>query len=345
MSSRHVFWNGHEPSPGQYYFEDRYDLVHVFKSTSGACAAFLANYDTQYSVTVNFGNGRYNLPPWSISVLHDCKTDVFNTARTAATGCRHGQMTSVVWAMPWESYKEETASAFSSGTFTKDGLVEQVDMTSGKTDCLCITISSNKAFLKNGKYPVLTVMSAYGTMENPRLTFTRQVKLKAGVNQLSLLSVSSGLANVGVHLERWNVGVLGPVTLKGLNSGTWDMSKWMWSYKVGLKGESQELYTISGSSSARWAGGSWLAKKQPLTWYKTYFSAPWGNDPLALYMSSMGKGQIWINGRNVGRHWPPHTQPGVAAPGAATRDSSKRTSVGAIVDNLLRDGITSRGRG
>jgi len=27
----YVFWNGHEPSPGQYYFEDRYDLVKFIK--------------------------------------------------------------------------------------------------------------------------------------------------------------------------------------------------------------------------------------------------------------------------------------------------------------------------
>lgn len=38
--------------------------------------------------------------------------------------------------------------------------------------------------------------------------------------------------NAGVHYETWNTGVLGPVTLKGVNSGTWDMSKWKWSYKV-----------------------------------------------------------------------------------------------------------------
>ncbi|KAK2968952.1 hypothetical protein RJ640_029759 [Escallonia rubra] len=29
-----------------------------------------------------------------------------------------------------------------------------------------------------------------------------------------------------------------------------------------------------------------------------------GNEPLALDMSSMGKGQIWINDEGVGRHWP-----------------------------------------
>ncbi|KAJ6698962.1 BETA-GALACTOSIDASE RELATED [Salix purpurea] len=27
----YVFWNGHEPTPGNYYFEDRYDLVKFIK--------------------------------------------------------------------------------------------------------------------------------------------------------------------------------------------------------------------------------------------------------------------------------------------------------------------------
>ena len=38
--------------------------------------------------------------------------------------------------------------------------------------------------------------------------------------------------NVGVHFETWNAGVLGPVTLKGVNEGTRDLSKQKWSYKV-----------------------------------------------------------------------------------------------------------------
>lgn len=38
--------------------------------------------------------------------------------------------------------------------------------------------------------------------------------------------------NVGVHFETWNAGVLGPVTLKGLNEGSRDLSKQKWSYKV-----------------------------------------------------------------------------------------------------------------
>lgn len=58
-----------------------YSQAHVFKAKSGACAAFLANYDTKYSVKVTFGNVQYDLPAWSISILPDCKTAVFNTAR------------------------------------------------------------------------------------------------------------------------------------------------------------------------------------------------------------------------------------------------------------------------
>lgn len=35
--------------------------------------------------------------------------------------------------------------------------------------------------------------------------------------------------------DTWEVRILGPVTLKGLNKGELDMSKWKWSYKVCLK--------------------------------------------------------------------------------------------------------------
>lgn len=55
--------------------------AHVFKSRSGACAAFLANYNQHSYATVSFGNKHYNLPPWSISILPDCKNTVYNTAR------------------------------------------------------------------------------------------------------------------------------------------------------------------------------------------------------------------------------------------------------------------------
>lgn len=38
--------------------------------------------------------------------------------------------------------------------------------------------------------------------------------------------------------------------------------------QIGLKGETLNLHTISGSASVEWVQGSLIAKNQPLTWYK-----------------------------------------------------------------------------
>ncbi|XP_027363193.1 beta-galactosidase-like isoform X2 [Abrus precatorius] len=296
--------------------------AHVFK-TSGASAAFLANYDTKSSAKAKFGSGQYDLPPWSISILPDCKTEVFNTAKVGAHSWLK-KMTPVNSAFTWQSYNEEPVSSSGRDSIAAEALWEQVNVTRDSTDYLWymtdVNINRNEGFLRNGQSPVLTVMSAghvlhvfingqlsgtvYGGLGNPKLTFSNNVKLRAGNNKLSLLSVAVGLPNVGTHFETWNAGVLGPVTLKGLNEGTRDLSRQKWSYKVGLKGEALSLHTVSGSNSVEWARGSLVAKKQPLSWYKATFSAPAGNDPLALDMNSMGKGEVWINGRSIGRHWP-----------------------------------------
>jgi hypothetical protein len=36
---------------------------------------------------------------------------------------------------------------------------------------------------------------------------------------------------------------------------------------------------------------------------QTTFDTPWGNDPVTLNLSSMGKGEVWINGESIGRYW------------------------------------------
>lgn len=57
--------------------------AHVFSSGPGRCAAFLANYHAKSAARVIFNNMHYNLPPWSISILPDCRNVVFNTARVS----------------------------------------------------------------------------------------------------------------------------------------------------------------------------------------------------------------------------------------------------------------------
>ncbi|KAL6996335.1 hypothetical protein U1Q18_006468, partial [Sarracenia purpurea var. burkii] len=301
-----------------------YQEARVFKSTSGICAAFLANYNTQSFATVAFGNMHYNLPPWSISILPDCKNTVYNTARVGAQSAQM-KMTPVVYdrGFSWQSFNEEPAAYYDDNTFTMVGLVEQINTTWDASDYLWymtdVAIDSSEGFFTSGKYPVLTVFSAghalhvfvngqlsgtaYGSLEDPRLTFRDAVNLRAGVNKIALLSIAVGLPNIGPHFETWNAGVLGPVSLNGLNEGRRDLSWQKWSYKIGLKGEALSLHSLSGSSSVEWMEASMVADKQPLTWYKTTFNAPAGDEPLALDMNSMSKGQIWINGHSIGRYW------------------------------------------
>ncbi|XAR67634.1 Beta-galactosidase [Bertholletia excelsa] len=307
-----------------------YQEARVFKSKSGACAAFLANYNSRSFAKVSFENMHYNLPPWSISILPDCKNTVYNTARVGAQTARM-RMTPAVYGrgFSWKSFNEEPAS-YDDNSFTMSGLLEQINTTRDVSDYLWymtdVRVGSNEGFLRSGNWPVLTVFSAghalhvfingrltgtvYGSLENPKLTFKEGVNLRAGVNKIALLSIAVGLPNVGPHFETWNAGILGPVSLNGLNEGRRDLAWQKWSYKVGLKGEALSLHSLSGSSSVEWIQGAYVAQQQPLTWYKTTFNAPSGDEPLALDMNSMGKGQIWINGQSIGRHWPAYKASG-----------------------------------
>ncbi|CAN1827209.1 Beta-galactosidase 1, partial [Linum perenne] len=302
----------------------RYQEARVFRTKSGACSAFLSNYNSRSYAKVLFGNMHYNLPPWSISILPDCKNTVYNTARVGAQTSRM-KMVPVPrrGGFSWQAYSEEP-SAEGDKSFTMAGLLEQINTTRDATDYLWymtdVEISSGESFLRNGNHPVLTVKSAghalhvyvngrlvgtgYGSLESPKLTFSQGVNLRAGINRFALLSIAVGLPNVGPHFETWNAGVLGPVTLSGLDEGRKDLSWRKWTYKVGLNGEHLSLHSISGSSSVEWAQGSVVSQRNPLMWYKTTFNAPAGSSPLALDMGTMGKGQAWINGQSIGRYWP-----------------------------------------
>lgn len=226
--------------------------------------------------------------------------------------------------LSWETFNEDISSVDDDKMITVAGLLEQLNITRDTSDYLWYTtsvhISSSESFLRGGRLPVLTVQSAghalhvfingelsgsaHGTREQRRFTFTEDVKFHAGKNRISLLSVAVGLPNNGPRFETWNTGVLGPVTLHGLDEGQRDLTWQKWSYKVGLKGEDMNLQSWKSISLVDWIQGSLVVgKQQPLTWYKAYFNSPKGDDPLALDMGSMGKGQVWINGHSIGRYW------------------------------------------
>ncbi|KAB2036587.1 hypothetical protein ES319_D03G011700v1 [Gossypium barbadense] len=301
-----------------------FQQAHTYTSESGDCAAFLSNYDTESAARVLFNNMHYNLPPWSISILPDCRNVVFNTAKVGVQTSQMQMLPTNTKMLSWETYDEDTSALDYSLMISANGLLEQINVTRDASDYLwyitSVDIGSSESFLRGGELPTLIVQStghavhifingqlsgsAFGTRENRRFTFTGKVNLRAGTNKIALLSVAVGLPNVGGHFETWNTGILGPVALHGLDQGKRDLSWQKWTYQVGLKGEAMNLDSPNGILSLEWMEGSLAAQtQQPLRWHKAYFDAPEGDEPLALDMESMGKGQIWINGQSIGRYW------------------------------------------
>ncbi|GMJ15424.1 beta-galactosidase 5 [Hibiscus trionum] len=299
-----------------------YHQAHVF-SSNGSCAAFLSNYHTKSAARVIFNDRHYNLPPWSISILPDCRNVVFNTAKVRVK-ISHTQLFPTSSMMfSWGTYDEDISSLGLRSRLTAQGLLEQMNVTRDTSDYLWYTtsvdISPSESFLRGGQKPTLNVDSAghalhvyingqfsgsaFGTRKDRGFTFTGPVNLHAGANHIALASISVGLPNVGRHYETWKTGIVG-VFLNGLDQGKKDLAWQKWSYQVGLKGEAMNLVSPDGVSSVEWMQGSLAAQsQQSMTWYKAYFDAPEGNEPLALDMRSMGKGQVWINGQSLGRYW------------------------------------------
>ncbi|WJX15726.1 Beta-galactosidase 5 [Trifolium repens] len=300
-----------------------YEQAYVFSSGT-TCAAFLANYHSNSAARVTFNNRHYDLPAWSVSILPDCRTDVFNTARVRFQPSQIQMLPSNSKLFSWETYDEDVSSLAESSKITASGLLEQLSATRDTSDYLwyitSVDISPSESFLRGRNKPSISVHSsgdavhvfingkfsgsAFGTKENPSFTFNGPIDLRAGTNKIALLSVAVGLPNGGIHFESWKTGITGPVLLHGLDRGQKDLTGQKWSYQVGLKGETMNLVSPNGVSSVDWVRTSLASQNQPqLKWHKGYFNAPDGVEPLALDMSSMGKGQVWINGQSIGRYW------------------------------------------
>ncbi|KAE8715673.1 Beta-galactosidase 5 [Hibiscus syriacus] len=268
--------------------------AHMFTLESGDCAAFLSNYDTKSAARVLFNNMHYNLPPWSISILPDCRNAVFNTAKMLPTS---------VNMLSWESYDEDISALDDSLTISANGLLEQINVTRDASDCLWYTtsvdIGSSESFLHGGELATLIVQStghavhifingqlagsAFETRENRRFTFTGKVNLHTGTKRFALHTGTNRFALLSVavecrgHFESWNTGILGPVALHGLDQGKRNLSWQKWTYQVELKGEAMNLVSPNGISSIKWMEGSLATQKpKPLRWHKAYFNAPEG---------------------------------------------------------------------
>ncbi|GAB4844075.1 Beta-galactosidase 9 [Ancistrocladus abbreviatus] len=306
------------------------------------CSAFLANIDEHKAASVAFRGQNYTLPPWSVSILPDCRTVAFNTAKVVAqTSVK--KMREVAFDGPWVldisvpqnvmlhdkisfisknwTTIDEPVGVWSEDNFTVKGILEHLNVTKDSSDYLWyftrIYISNEDTLFwkKHGVNPTLTIDrmrdvirifvngqiagSAFGHW----VRVVQPIQLVQGYNDLALLSITVGLQNSGAFFEKDGAGIRGRIKITGLNNGDMDLSEFPWTYQVGLKGESQKIYTVEGNANAGWTNLAFDAVPSTLSWYKTYFNAPDGMDPVALNFRSMGKGQAWVNGNDMGRYW------------------------------------------
>ncbi|XP_023523717.1 beta-galactosidase 16-like isoform X1 [Cucurbita pepo subsp. pepo] len=282
----------------------------MFKTESGECAAaFMVNRGAE-DVSVLFQEVTYELPSSSISILPDCKTVAFNTKRISVQHNTRTMKTVQTFdsSEKWQEFKELIPS-FDETTFRESKLLEQTYVTKDSSDYLWYTMRfqhdspdsqqtlevGSRAHVVHAFVNGVYAGSAHGAKNEQNFSLNNNITLRHGTNNISLLSVMVGLPDSGAYLESRVLGLL------SVKIGGKDYSAQPWGYKVGLSGENSQIFSGSGSNDTQW---SKLDKSsQPLTWYKTQFDAPPGDDPIALNLGFMGKGAVWVNGWGIGRYW------------------------------------------
>ncbi|KAJ4715242.1 Beta-galactosidase [Melia azedarach] len=306
--------------------EVHYRIVE-YTDSSGACmAAFLANVDDKNDKTFVYRNQSYHVPSWSVSILPDCKTVIYNTAKVKTE-------TSVFDMVPekfqssesspdkdsklnWEVYNE-MVGIWGQANLVQNRLHEHLNVTKDASDYLWYTtrihVSEDEEFFKTGKQPTLEIESEGGAQwifVNDKLiegeptgdNRSYPISLKPGMNHIAILSMTVGLQSAGLYYEFKGAGPTS-VKIKGFNWGTMDLSRSYWSYKIGLEGEDLGIYNPDCSENVNWISTTEPPINQSLTWYKVVVNEPPGDEPIGMDMLHMGKGHAWLNGEAIGRYW------------------------------------------
>ncbi|CAA0827926.1 Beta-galactosidase 16 [Striga hermonthica] len=289
--------------------------AYVYSGKKGQCAAFLVNTNIRHNAEVQFRNGTYQIPRHSISILPDCKTVVFNTAKVSARNNNTRTRQPVVKLdspQKWEEY-DEVIPVFDDTSRKSHLLLEQMKTTKDTTDYLWYTASFEQDKQSQAVINVASrghvlrafvngalIGSGHGTKRNSNFRFETKIALKGGVNNISLLSNMVGLPDSGAFMERAAAG-LETVSIHNDRALENLIDNNQWGYQVGLLGERLQIYTEKGSIQAQWR--RFNSSSKPLKWYKTTFDSPGGFDPVALNLGTMGKGEVWINGESIGRYW------------------------------------------
>ncbi|KAL3825641.1 hypothetical protein ACJIZ3_021670 [Penstemon smallii] len=303
-----------------------YATVYQLNDTS---SCFFGNTNTTTDATVTYQGVDYIVPAWSVSILPDCKNVVYNTAKVNTQtdvmmkkiNEAEDEPASLKWT--WRPQVIDDTVVLGKGQVSASQLIDQKVtndvsdyfwyMTSVNldkddpiwTDEMSLRVNGTGHILHafvNGEY-LGSQWASYGIFN---YLFEKKIKFNPGNNQLTLLSATIGLQNYGARFDLIDTGLPGPIEIigkKGDEIIIKDLSKHKWSYKVGLNGLDNELIYADKKFASQWQSEN-LPINKLMTWYKTTFKAPLGEDPVVVDMQGLGKGLAWVNGNSLGRYWP-----------------------------------------
>ncbi|WCJ32211.1 Beta-galactosidase [Euphorbia peplus] len=306
-------------------------------SYNGKRICFFSNIDANNDKTLSFEGKNYTIPAWSVSILDDCKTQVYNTAKvTAPTAIMENKIEDPNVKLEWESRAEKAlhinpdTGLIKGSSLATNQLLDQKVATNNTSDYLWLltnyyhNASDHKKGCNNENYMVLHVHtkghvvhafvngkyagSQWGRDGHYEFVLEREIKLHQGENRISIVSSTVGLHNYGPHFENEEDGIHGPIQIiirskSGFPDVVNDISSNRWVYKTGLHGEDLGLNQVNPRHHHNFYFGRNYCNR-PFVWYKTSFKTPSGTDPVVVDLIGMGKGVAWVNGKSIGRYWP-----------------------------------------
>ncbi|KAG6791092.1 hypothetical protein POTOM_000203 [Populus tomentosa] len=164
----------------------------------------------------------------------------------------------------WRPEMDDKAILLGKGDVTVNQILDQKEAANDLSDYLFYMTSGQilHAFV-NGEL----IGSQWSKNGGESFVFEQNVKLNHKKNTISLLSATVGFRNSGANFDLAPSGITGPVELIGYHGDdevvVKDLSSQKWSYKIGLEGLNQELYS---SQSLKWQEDSFPVNRT-LTWY------------------------------------------------------------------------------
>ncbi|KAF8719687.1 hypothetical protein HU200_024431 [Digitaria exilis] len=234
--------------------------AHIFE-TESQCVAFLVNFDQHQKSQVVFRNISLQLARKSISILSDCNTVVFETAKVNA---QHGSRTaeevvSFSDMNTWKAFKEPIPQDVSKAMYTGNQLFEHLSTTKDETDYLWYIVGYEYTPSDDGQPVLINVESRahilhafvnnayvgriHGSHDGPaNIILSTNISLQEGPNTISLLSAMVGSPDSGAHMERRVFGIRKVSIQQGQGPENM-LNNELWGYQVGLFGESNHIYT------------------------------------------------------------------------------------------------------